>query len=347
MGREGLMTPEEAERKIWEFYWQMDQAIDRRTAPVRYNEPPDRLDQDEHEARYTGLFGQLQRRIDEGWDRVKRRGERLFGRRREKYEEQVAAEELRGITEEDTFQASVRKARGQKGMVDHGTGLPMDAGDLAVGRGVVSGVDLCLESILPPMQLAAACTAWLPPCPSDESPETWGNEIEHWQVMAAKDRDLQCDECEGKGSKVVEVTSRSSGGLILIRRETSKKETIPCDKCGGRGAVPNWTQEETDTVRQNAFQIQRAAHRLAEEGYFDIRPINERDAEMHDLVWEDKTGHTIGFRMTYNGYQRMKQMVEEDEELRSTVRQHLLAVVGREKREAAPEWARREYEDSK
>ena len=103
MGREGLMTPEEAERKVWEFYWQLDGSIDRRTAPLKF-EPPDRIEMDrEKRDRYQGLWGRVQRQVDR-W---------FTHRKRDEYLEGAASDMLE----------QARVDRDNRGRVDYRTGL--------------------------------------------------------------------------------------------------------------------------------------------------------------------------------------------------------------------------------
>lgn len=320
----GRMSPEDAERTIWSFYWQLVHSRDRRTAPLYFG-PDDpalaeakRKEQEER----IGL-----------WQRVQKQVTRWFTPKRQKEYAEAALDDGLAQAQAD---ASLR------GKVDPRTGLPMTGNDLAMGRGVVSGVDLALDVIIPPEELAAACTAWLPPCPPDEPAAEWGQKLEHWQALAYKPKELRCETCKGLGRIKKQVGARRQG--LIIISESPVETFVPCDTCAGRGSMPHWTDDEHLTVRENARQIKLVVHRLASEGYFNARPINPQDREMSDLVWEDRDGMTLGFKLTWAGYQRMLEVTQNDPELRRQA--HILTLAGKELRETAPEWAKAEYKQA-
>jgi hypothetical protein len=56
-----------------------------------------------------------------------------------------------------------------------------------------------------------------------------------------------------------------------------------------------WTDEMLFAYEENLRRIKRRIHRLAEDhGWFDVRPINPKDAEMNDLDWVGEDRLTIG-----------------------------------------------------
>lgn len=275
---EQLMSPDQAERTIWSFYWQLDNSRDRRAAaPVGPQPSVEQAHaQQEEQSFMGGLLESVQKQIDRFYTT----------RKRQEYLD----------AEADRAKAEI-KARNDAlpGQLDPKTGLPAKASDLATGRGVVSGIDLCLEVILPPEGVAGTATARLEPLPLGEKSETWGDKDEHWKVL---------------------------------------------------GYIPKaeWDDDEVATVKANGLMIKKGVHKLADHGYFILRPLNERDAETNDLVWEDRAGFTLGYRLTYKGYQRMKEYCDQDPELKRSI--HLLTYAGKDLRDQAPEWARREYQDA-
>jgi len=312
MSREGYMSPDDAERAVWAFYWQLYHSRDRRTAPIR-SEPGDTLSEEErHELR------QREEQQIGLWSKVQKQVSRWFTTSKQE-------DHYKGIT--DDLRGQVAADADLSGVLHAGTGLPQTANDLASGRGIVSGAQLCLGAIIPPEDLAAATTTWLPPCPMDENSETWGNELEHWQALAYKPKEIPCPDCQGRGK----VQTLFKGNPILVT----------CGVCGGKGSKPNWKPEEFEAVEANAFQIKRKIHELAERGYFDKRPINPNDREMSDLVWEDEAGFTIGFKLTYEGLQRMLEYCDQVPELQQKL--HVLQYAGEELRREAPDWAQKEF----
>lgn len=275
---EQLMSPTEAERSIWGLYWQVDNMRDRSAPGPGMPTDSEIVQKKEEKATWLGLLGErLKKQVDRFYT-TKKRQEYLDG------EAARAKEEIR-----------VRNEL-LPGRLDPRTGLPVNARDLATGRGVVSGIDLCLEVIIPPDLLAASCTHWLPPCPGDQKREDWEAEDSNWQALAYKPK-------------------------------------------------AEWSEDEVATVRANGFMIKKAVHRLADEHqYFNLRPINDKDPEMHDLIWEDRAGFTLGFKLTYKGYQYMSEFCDKDPDLRRSI--HLLTYAGKELRESAPEWAQREYQQA-
>lgn len=328
MGRQGLMTPEEAERAVWSFYWQLDHSRDRRSSSIR-TEPADHFTEEEIRKQQEQQEQQLS-----VYRRISNQMGRWFGRKKKQ-------EYLEGALEDEIGQ--VQADEDLTGQLDSVTGLPMTANDLKIGRGVVTGIDLCLGAIIPPGDLAEAATAWLPDCPAGEDSKTWGKELGHWQAMGYKLKEIHCANCRGQGKVSRQLGSRSQGLVVITQTPITVRRM--CEICKGRGTLPNWTVEECATVHANTFQIKQAVHRLSKKSYFTLRPINPRDAEMSDLVWEDEAGLTIGFRMTWDGYRRMKEIVQEDEVLRQQVDHtlHILALAGKDVRDSAPKWAQDEF----
>jgi len=306
---EGMMSPEEAERCIWAFFWQLANSRDRRIAPVR-REPPDILE----------LQRQQYERDQCDLDLITKSTEKYFTDTAKLEAAKAALAEVEGQRRAD---------QDQRGRVDHGTGLPLSGNDLAMGRGVVSGTKLALGAgPISPTELAEACSAWLEPCPPGQPQDKWGNDPAHWQVMAFKPKEVHCPECKATGI----VTETTKSGL---------EYTDTCEKCRGDGTICNWTDEELQTVEHNALQIKKAVHRLAEKGWFNLRPINERDEEMADLDWTDEMGFTLGFKITWEGFRHMQEYCSKDPSLQRQI--SLLLHAGRDVREGAPQWARDEY----
>lgn len=330
MGRQGLMTPKEAERAIWSFYWQLDHSRDRRSSPI-WTEPADHLTEEEIRKQQEQQEQQLS-----VYRRISNQMGRWFGRKKKK-------EYFDGALEDEIGQ--IQADVDLTGKLDPGTALPMTSNDLKVGRGIVTGIDLCLGAIIRPEHLAEAATAWLPDCPEGEDPKTWGKELEHWQAMGYKPKEFHCADCRGLGKVNKQLGSRSQGLVVITQTPITVRRT--CEACKGKGTLPNWTAEECATVHTNALQIKQAVHRLSKESYFTLRPINPRDNEMSDLVWEDEAGFTIGFRMTWDGYRRLKEIVKEDEVLRQQIDHtlHILALAGKDVRDNAPKWAQDEFKN--
>lgn len=347
---EGFMSPEDAERAIWSYFHQLDNHQDRRGAPL-IMEPPDQLTPEEA------------RRLREAqiplWRKVQLKAWRLAQKKAHgsslasavagavtgwgkwigsKLTTPAQRDYLRELMKEASEEVHEEEARQHPNALDPRTGLPLNKHDLQVGRGVVSGRDLCLDAIIPPEDLALSATTWLPPCPPDESPETWGQELTHWQSLAYKPKDINCQECRGTGLVEKKVARATSTLRRIIVRESPKIRQVRCESCGGRGSKPYWEEEEYAAIKHNTRLIGEAVERLAHDGYFDVKPIDPHDKEMGDLVWKTKGGLTLGFRLTPDGYDHMKEYVEEDDELQHVL--HVLALAGKDVRDAAPEWAK-------
>lgn len=342
---EGFMTPRQAEDCIWSFYWQLDNSRDRRIAPL-VTEPEGLSEEDLARIRdeQTPFWRKQQLKLLEV---AERRGGVLA----------PAARRIRGIFTTEAEQRYAMEAalaeerekwenKSQVGKVDPKTGLPISAADLETGRNMVAGEDLCMEAIIPPRDLAEAFTTWLPPCPPDADEATWGEDLSHWQSLGYKPKNKPCSTCGGSGREFKELKFKK-GGLknVLFRREAEEIKRIsrPCEDCEGRGSVGNWDPEEHRAVEHNATLIAEAVHRLESEGFFDLRPISSHDREMGDLVWEDRAGHTIGFRLNRAGYQRMKEFAQSNEHIQH--RLHVLELAGHDVRASAPEWAKKEYSE--
>jgi len=153
--------------------------------------------------------------------------------------------------------------------------------------------------------------------------------------MAFKPKHVTCPACGGRMRVPLPAWSRirTPDGLVT------------CQQCNGVGKLENWTEEEHATVKANARTIARVVHRLAEQGLFNTRPLNDRDAEMGDLVWETENGLTLGFRLTWKGYQYMEAECTRRPELKRMV--HSLTYAGDDVRSEAPSWAQDEYRQSK
>lgn len=355
MAVEGFMSEEEAERAIWSFYWQIDRHRDRRGAPL-VMEPPDTLTPEELErlkSSQTPLWKRVQLKA---WEIAKRKagnsklasgvvstirswGEQLA----QGYLSESQREYLRQLTQEAEAEVQEEAQRSNPGAIDHRTGLPINEWDLTYGRGVVAGRELCLGMIVPPVDLAEATTVWLPPCDQGEDPETWGSDLSHWQALAMKPKDLFCTHCHGLGTITEKVKKSTTRRMIVFTTDEFEHRQVRCSNCGGRGTRPYWTEDEVAAVKHNARLIAEKVHELAQEGYFDLRPINDNDREMGDLVWSDSSGMTLGFRLTPDGYDRMHEYCDQDDEVAHV--QHLLTLAGREVRRAAPDWAVREFRE--
>jgi hypothetical protein len=320
MSNKGFMNAETAQLVIWSFYWQLFNARDRRTAPIKFEDDEHEAEQRLRRKQYkAGLWGGIQRQFD-----------RFFTRKaREEYFEGAAADAI----------GQARADADLRGKVDPRTGLPMSSSDLASGRAAVSGQRLCFEAIIPAYDLAAAATLWLPPCPPDKSDNSWGKDLRDWQALAYKPKESFCAPCRGKGKKSVEVGKRSSG-LIFVSHSPIMR-TVPCEDCGGKGSLPGWDDDEVEAVEANAYMIKRQVYDLAREGFFEERPVDEEDTEMNDLNWSDEEGLSIGFRLTYKGFKHMQEVVQKTPEIQQTMR--TLELAGHDVRENAPEWARDEF----
>jgi hypothetical protein len=105
---------------------------------------------------------------------------------------------------------------------------------------------------------------------------------------------------------------------------------------------PEWTDENLAVFEANALRFKIVVHRLAEEhGYFNVRPIDPKDKDMHDLKWEDEAGFTLGFALTMEGWHFMQKVVVEKPHLQRVC--HVLDYAGQDVREKAPQWARDEW----
>lgn len=340
----GIMTPESAERAIWSYYYQLSASRDRRSAPVIV-EPPDQLTEDEIERlrdQQVPLWRKAQLKavklLEARSSRVGAVAKKFAGlfttKAEQEYLERAAHEAAREHLE----------SKDLAGTVNTLTGLPNSTADLQGGRGVVTGVDLCMEAIVPPYDLAAATTTWLPPCPPGEVESEWGKQLSHWQALAYKPKEINCPGCLGRGhNEVMETESRYSG-FFTMKGEKSRVRHVQCQDCGGRGIKVHWDREEFEAVEHNAHVIAERVSELAKQGYFDERPVDSNDAEMGDLVWQDKAGRTIGFRLTWEGFRRMQEYCSEDQELQHTM--HMLTLAGKDVRDQAPQWAKAEWEKS-
>jgi hypothetical protein len=103
-----------------------------------------------------------------------------------------------------------------------------------------------------------------------------------------------------------------------------------------------WTDEMLFGYEENLRRIKRRIHRLAEDhGYFDVRPIHDGDAEMNDLDWVGEDRLTIGFRITYQGWDECQRWIREHPVWDQ--RRHVLDVAPDEIKKNAPEWFKREH----
>ena len=340
--RNGFMTRDQAVRSIWSFYWTLDHSRDRRVAPLITE--PGAVSKEELERikeQQTPFWRKMQLKAVDILEKknarvgsVARSLSSLFTTDAERNYvlECVLNEERQKLADADLT-----------GKVDPATGLPLTTNDIhSGGRGVVSGQELCMEAIVSPVDLAEAFTTWLPPCPMDENSEKWGSELSHYQSLGYKPRNAQCEACGGQGKIKQTVTATVSKGILFRRDQTEHRSVlVTCQECGGGGARENWDDDEVEAVRQNAVLIAQCVHELANKGLFDTRPIDARDVEMGDLVWERKDGLTIGFRLNWKGYKAMKEFTAKDKEIQRAY--HVLTMVGKDVRENAPEWAKDEY----
>ena len=333
MSDEGLMSPEQAEQAIWAFFWQVLHSRDRRQ-PMSPEEIAASME--ERAVARTqleiGLAGKIQRALA-----------RVFSARGQEANAEAATK--------DALAELEATEKNRTGKVNQATGLPENVVDLATGRGVVTGEDLVMDMLVPPYALAAASVAWLPPG-ADPSRD------ESWQVMAYKPVRRICGRCDGKGRRPGDRCKecngkgrRKIGGFLSTNFEMcgacqghGQRVGPICDDCGGKRTVENWTDEEHQTVRANARMISQQVNRLAEEGLFDPRPVDKNDVEMGSLTWEDKSGNTLGFKLTWKGLKYMREYIEKRPELKRSM--HALAHAGDDVRAQAPQWARDEYEAS-
>ena len=65
---------------------------------------------------------------------------------------------------------------------------------------------------------------------------------------------------------------------------------------------------------------------------------------MGDLVWEDRAGFSLGFKLTWEGYRRMKEYCDNDPDLKRHI--HLLTYAGKDIRDNAPEWVKQEFQQA-
>lgn len=330
---EGRMSPEQAEQAIWAFFWQVSRSRDRRKVMT-----PDEVAAMSAEA----ARGQSELEISLA-SKIQRVLAKVFtGKRREEVQEGATKDAL----------AELEAAAGARvGRVNQATGLPESEVDLASGRDVVSGEDLCMSMLVPPFALAAATVAWLP---DGKDPA----KDENWQVMAYKpvkricmgcnglrrEKGPRCKECNGKGrrkvgaflSKTWDMCGPCQGHGVLLGPV--------CGQCKGAGTIENWSQEEHETVRANSHMISQTVTKLAAEGLFNAKPIDKNDAEMGDLVWEDDRGDTLGFKLTWKGFKHMQEYIDKRPELKRHM--HMLVHAGDDVRSQAPEWAVKEYQAS-
>jgi hypothetical protein len=103
----------------------------------------------------------------------------------------------------------------------------------------------------------------------------------------------------------------------------------------------SWTEDQANAVRVTALKIKLASQRLGEKGWLNLRPIDAKDPDMHDLPWTDEAGFSSGFKLTYKGYEHLQQLVQKRPHLKAT--RHVLELVGHDVRAKAPQWAKAEY----
>jgi hypothetical protein len=357
---EGFMSREQAERAIWSYFWQLDNHRDRRGAPLLM-EPDDVIGPEEAQRlrdAQTPFHRKLQIRA---WDLLQRKSQGsslasgikntirgganwLMGKLTTKTQRDYLESVMRDAHEELYEEDRKRKS----GSVDPNTGLPYNEFDLQVGRAVVSGRDLCLDAMVPPEDLAMAATVWLPPEDGENEANNspgWGSKLEHWQALGNKDKDKMCSACRGQGVVQKKVKRATSLLRNIIVRDAAKIQNVRCDDCGGRGSTPYWEQDEIEAIKHNTRVIGEVVAELAQDGYFNETPIDRRDVEMGDLVWKDRAGLSIGFRLTQDGYDHMQEYCADDDELQQVL--HVLALAGKHVRDAAPEWAQKEFRESK
>jgi len=325
---EGFMSDDQAEVCIWGFFAQLDRSRDRRK--VMSPEDQALLMEQKRAASTQQEAG--------WWDRIEKAKARWLTPDRRKAAEDDAVTDALGELE---------AGKDLRGKVNHATGLPESSGDLETGRGMISGVDLCMSVLVPPRSLACASTAWLPPG-GDENVES------DWQVMSFKAIKTACTKCKSKGRLDGPLCKRCKGrghwgkGLFRRKRVWCKpcqghgRLTGPvCDECEGKGNIEGWSEEEHETVNHNTRQISRAVTRMAGNGWFRENPIAKEDVEMGDLTWEDDEGNTLGFKLTYSGYKQLQDLIKTQPDLRRAV--HSLEYAGEEVRSRAPQWAQDEY----
>jgi hypothetical protein len=106
-----------------------------------------------------------------------------------------------------------------------------------------------------------------------------------------------------------------------------------------------WTDEMLFVYEENLRRIKRRVHKLEEDhGYFETRPVNPNDTEMGDLDWVGEDRLTIGFRITYAGWDECQRWIREHPVWDKT--RHVLDVAPDEIKQNAPEWFKREYENA-
>jgi hypothetical protein len=357
---EGFMTPEDAERAIWSYYYQLDHHQDRRGAPL-VMEPPDTLGEEEAK-RLRDAQTPLWRKVQmKAWETARKKAtsnsvasavagaiKGYGGALAKRLTTPAQREYLKDLMREASEEVHDEQARSTPGSLDPNTGLPINKHDLQVGRGVVSGRDLCMEAIVPPEDLALAATTWLPPEDGEDEANNspgWGSELTHWQSLAFKPKDRPCKGCRGQGVVAKKVARATSTVRNIIIRDAPQTRRVRCDDCGGRGSIPYWDEDEVKAIRHNARLIGEKVAELEHDGLFNLRPINPNDAEMGDLVWKTDGGLTLGFRLTSEGYERMQEYCAEDDELQHVL--HVLALSGKHIRDQAPDWAQREYNEAK
>jgi RNA polymerase subunit RPABC4/transcription elongation factor Spt4 len=330
---DGLMSPEMAEQIIWAFFWQAAHTRDRRKTMT--------LDQ---AAEIAGQHTAGQQALElDLLGRIERSLARWFTREKQ--------DEVKAGAGADALAELEAHAKAKPGGINHATGLPESVSGLDTGRSVVSGVDLAMNVLVPPFALAAASTAWLPP---DGDPAKDSD----WQVLAFKAMTRHCADCKALGKLPGAKCAKCDGrGRVKIGGFMSREWDVcapcrghghadgpECPTCQGRSTVSNWSEEEHATVKANANMIARTAEKLSHDGLFRARPIHKEDAEMGDLVWEDDEGNTLGFKLTYKGFQRMNEYIDKKPELKHSL--HTLTYAGADVRAQAPKWAQDEYQAS-
>jgi hypothetical protein len=106
-----------------------------------------------------------------------------------------------------------------------------------------------------------------------------------------------------------------------------------------------WTEEMLFVYEENLRRIKRRIHKLADDhGWFDVAPINPKDTDMNDLDWVGDDRMTIGFRITYQGWEECQRWIRDNPVWDQ--KRHVLDVAPDEIKKNAPEWFKREYENS-
>lgn len=321
------MTPELARVCIWSFFWQLGQRQDRR----KLMDPQTAM---LYKAQQKQAAQQREMTV---FDSVVQQAGRFFTeRKRQEYLEGAGADALEQLQAE----------RDLKGVVNHATGLPETANDLASGREVMRGVDLVMSAALPVWGVATSV------CQTDETPDG------EWMAIGYKALKVHCQDCKALGRLPGPVCTdcggtgqRSSSLLVFFKRQTfscttcrghGRLEGPVCERCEGDGTIQNWSEQEYETVRDAARMIARQVVEMAAEGLLVPDPgLGQNDSEMDDLMWTDGAGEVLLYRITHKGYQEMQRVMQKHPELQRVV--PLLEYAGTEVRSQAPQWAKAEY----